>query len=237
MAGWRPSCSSSSAWWWAAPAAAGAGAAGYRAVTTNRRRARRLELDAARHEERPRLPHASSRLEARVARRQGRRARREGSRVTRPPRRSPKRGGARLRAKDRSGPRRLNLRASRSRHQGGAGAVPLRAAGCPAPDRGARRPPRRRDRTMARLRDRPDEGPVVSRRCSTRSIRRTLAFLRAQRDAQELRAAATERPGHADDVPRLSRCRAEPPKPPSRRRSATRWAIARDSASDLSGAR
>lgn len=32
--------------------AVGAGAAGYSAVTTNRRRARRLELDAARHEER-----------------------------------------------------------------------------------------------------------------------------------------------------------------------------------------
>ena len=39
-------------WWWIAPAAAGAGAAGYSAMTTNRRRARRLELDAARHEER-----------------------------------------------------------------------------------------------------------------------------------------------------------------------------------------
>ncbi|MCR2816260.1 hypothetical protein [Microbacterium jiangjiandongii] len=38
-------------WWWVAPAAAGAGALGYSALTTNRRRARRLELDAARHEE------------------------------------------------------------------------------------------------------------------------------------------------------------------------------------------
>lgn len=38
-------------WWWAAPAAAGIGAASYMGLTTGRRRARRLELDAARHEE------------------------------------------------------------------------------------------------------------------------------------------------------------------------------------------
>lgn len=38
-------------WWWIAPAAAGVGAVGYGALTTNRRRARRLALDAARQEE------------------------------------------------------------------------------------------------------------------------------------------------------------------------------------------
>lgn len=38
-------------WWWVAPAAAGAGAAAYTGLTTRRRRARRLELDAARHQE------------------------------------------------------------------------------------------------------------------------------------------------------------------------------------------
>lgn len=38
-------------WWWVAPAAAGAGAASYVGLTSGRRRARRLELDAARHEE------------------------------------------------------------------------------------------------------------------------------------------------------------------------------------------
>jgi hypothetical protein len=37
-------------WWWAAPAAAGAGAATYAGVTAKARRARRLELDAARRE-------------------------------------------------------------------------------------------------------------------------------------------------------------------------------------------
>ena len=37
--------------WWIAPATAGAGAVGYSAVTARSRRARRLELDAARHEE------------------------------------------------------------------------------------------------------------------------------------------------------------------------------------------
>jgi hypothetical protein len=40
-----------SSWWWVAPAAAGAGAATYAGLTTRSRRARRLELDAARHEE------------------------------------------------------------------------------------------------------------------------------------------------------------------------------------------
>lgn len=40
-----------STWWWIAPAAAGAGAATYAGLTTRTRRARRLELDAARHEE------------------------------------------------------------------------------------------------------------------------------------------------------------------------------------------
>jgi hypothetical protein len=39
------------AWWWAAPATVGLGVAGYAGVTTGRRRARRLALDAARHEE------------------------------------------------------------------------------------------------------------------------------------------------------------------------------------------
>jgi hypothetical protein len=40
-----------SGWWWIAPAAAGAGAVTYAGFTANGRRARRLELDAARHEE------------------------------------------------------------------------------------------------------------------------------------------------------------------------------------------
>ena len=38
-------------WWWVAPAAAGAGTAAYAGLTVKSRRARRLELDAARHEE------------------------------------------------------------------------------------------------------------------------------------------------------------------------------------------
>lgn len=38
-------------WWWVAPAAAGAGTAAYAGLTTRTRRARRLDLDAARHEE------------------------------------------------------------------------------------------------------------------------------------------------------------------------------------------
>lgn len=38
-------------WWWVAPATIAAGAGAYGALTTGRRRARRLELDAARHEE------------------------------------------------------------------------------------------------------------------------------------------------------------------------------------------
>lgn len=39
------------AWWWAAPTTVGLGAVGYAGLTTGRRRARRLALDAARHEE------------------------------------------------------------------------------------------------------------------------------------------------------------------------------------------
>ena len=38
-------------WWWVAPAVVSAGAASYAGLTTGRRRARRLELDASRHEE------------------------------------------------------------------------------------------------------------------------------------------------------------------------------------------
>ncbi|MET0297662.1 MAG: hypothetical protein ABW024_09690, partial [Microbacterium sp.] len=37
--------------WWIAPASLGAGGVGYAMITKNSRRARRLELDAARHEE------------------------------------------------------------------------------------------------------------------------------------------------------------------------------------------
>lgn len=40
-----------SSWWWVAPAAAGVGAVSYAGLTTRSRRARRLELDAARHDE------------------------------------------------------------------------------------------------------------------------------------------------------------------------------------------
>ena len=64
-------------WWWIAPVAAGAGAAGYAGLTTNRRRARRLELDAARHEER-RAYRELVAAQGAGARRQGRRARGEG---------------------------------------------------------------------------------------------------------------------------------------------------------------
>lgn len=38
-------------WWWVAPAAIGVGAATYSGLTTKSRRARRLDLDAARHDE------------------------------------------------------------------------------------------------------------------------------------------------------------------------------------------
>jgi hypothetical protein len=53
-----------SSWWWVAPAAAGAGAATYAGLTTRSRRARRLELDAARHQE----VHAYRELQAAKAR-------------------------------------------------------------------------------------------------------------------------------------------------------------------------
>ncbi|WP_404430297.1 hypothetical protein LG299_11415 [Microbacterium lacus] len=57
------------AWWWVAPAVAGAGAVGYSAMTSGRRRARRLELDAARHEQRTAyLALQTARIDSRDAR-------------------------------------------------------------------------------------------------------------------------------------------------------------------------
>lgn len=57
------------AWWWVAPAVAGAGAVGYSAMTSGKRRARRLELDAARHEQRTAyLALQTARIDSRDAR-------------------------------------------------------------------------------------------------------------------------------------------------------------------------
>lgn len=51
MGGVEPLLEFLAAWWWTAPTTVGVAAVGYASATTGRRRARRLALDAARHEE------------------------------------------------------------------------------------------------------------------------------------------------------------------------------------------
>jgi len=56
------------AWWWVAPTVVGLGAVSYGVLTTGRRRARRLELDAARHEvTTAHAAHAAARADVRSA--------------------------------------------------------------------------------------------------------------------------------------------------------------------------
>lgn len=56
------------AWWWVAPTVAGLGAVSYGVLTTGRRRAKRLELDAARHEvATAHAAHAAARADVRSA--------------------------------------------------------------------------------------------------------------------------------------------------------------------------
>ena len=176
-------------WWWAAPVAAGAGAAGYRAVTTNRRRARRLELDAARHEERLAYPQRFWPLAPTPA---PPRAMcwppRPG--VTRPPRCSPRRGGASAATKDREWSASLNLRAARSRIKAAQVQYHSRTADAPLPIEVL---VARQDAVTARwLAYETDPAKALSfPQMLDAQHPATLAFLRAQRDAQELRPAAT----------------------------------------------
>ncbi|GAA1977634.1 hypothetical protein [Microbacterium pumilum] len=175
-------------WWWAAPVAAGAGAAGYRAVTTNRRRARRLELDAAQYEER--LAYRSL-----LAARADSRAAKGDVLATKARRDAPASvlAEARRRAaamKDREWSASLNLRAARSRIQAARVQYHSRTPGAPLPIEVL---VARQDAVTARwLSYETDPAKALAfPQMLDAQHPTTLAFLRAQRDAQELRSAAT----------------------------------------------
>ena len=176
-------------WWWIAPAAAGAGAAGYSAMTTNRRRARRLELDAARHEER-RAYRAlqEARADARAAKGEMLAAKAAPG-VTLSALADARRRYALARDAERSSS--LKLRASRDRLR----ATDLRYRSAP---RDAPLPitalVARHDAVTARwLAYETDAATALSfPQMLDPQHPTTLAFLRAQRDAQTLRAAATQ---------------------------------------------
>jgi hypothetical protein len=176
-------------WWWIAPAAAGAGAAGYTAMTTNRRRARRLELDAARHEERTAYRELqSAKAEVRAAK-GALLAMKASPGASLPALAEARRRFARAREAERSSS--LTLRASRSwlkatdlRYHSTPRDAPLPIAALVA----------RHDAVTARwLAYETDAATALSfPQMLDPQHPATLAFLRAQRDAQTLRAAATQ---------------------------------------------
>jgi hypothetical protein len=176
-------------WWWIAPAAAGAGAAGYTAMTTNRRRARRLELDAARHEERLAYRELQT-AKAEVSAAKGAMLAIKSSPGTSLPALvEARRRFARAREAERSSW--LALRASRSwlkatdlRYRSTPRDAPLPIAALLG----------RHDAITARwLAYETDATTALSYpQMLDPQHPATLAFLRAQRDAQTLRAAATE---------------------------------------------
>lgn len=176
-------------WWWIAPAAIGVGAAGYGAVTTNRRRARRLELDAARHDERRTYRELQeARADARAAKGEMLAAKAaHGAPLT-------VLANARRRytiAREAERASSLKLRASRDRLK----ATYLRYRSAP---RDAPLPIEtlvaRHDAVTARwLAYETDAATALSfPQMLDPQHPSTLAFLRAQRDAQTLRAAATQ---------------------------------------------
>ena len=175
-------------WWWAAPVAAGVGAAGYRAVTTNRRRARRLELDAARHEERLAFRAVFvARAEVRAARGDvlAAKARRDAPASVH--------GEARRRlavTKDAERSATLALRASRNRIRAAQVQYHARTADAPLPIAVLMS---RQDAVTARwLTYETDPATALSYpQMLDAQHPATLAFLRAQRDAQSLRPASS----------------------------------------------
>lgn len=176
-------------WWWIAPAAAATGVAGYSAVTTNRRRARRVELDAARHEERRAYRELqATKAEVRAAKGEVLAARASRD-VPLSALANARRRYAFARESERSAS--LSLRASRDRLK----ATELRYRSAP---RDAPLPVEalvaRHDAVTARwLAYETDAATALSFPLMLDPQHPpTLAFLRAQRDAQTLRAAATQ---------------------------------------------
>ncbi|GAA1955004.1 hypothetical protein [Microbacterium deminutum] len=178
-------------WWWIAPVVAGVGAAGYRAVTTNRRRARRLELDAALYEERLAFRALLvARADSRAAKGDvlAVKARRDApaSVLAEARRRS-------AAAKDREWSASLNLRAARTRISAARVQYRTRVPDAPLPIDVL---VARQDAVTARwLSYETDPAKALSfPQMLDPQHPTTLAFLRAQRDAQELRPnAARER--------------------------------------------
>jgi hypothetical protein len=175
-------------WWWAVPVIAGIGAVVYGAVTTNGRRARRLELDAARLEERNAIQTlVTARADTRAAKSEvlAARARREAPRsvLTEAQRRAAE-------SRDLEWSASLNLRAARSRVRAARMQYHSRTTEAPLPIEAL---VARHDAVTARwLEYETDPAKALAFPQMLDSQHpATLAFLRAQRDAQQLRPAAT----------------------------------------------
>jgi hypothetical protein len=175
-------------WWWAVPVIAGVGAVVYGAVTTNGRRARRLELDAARLEERNAIQTLiAARADARTAKSEvlAARARRDAPRsaLTEAQRRAAE-------SRDLEWSASLNLRAARSRVRAARMQYHSRAADAPLPIEAL---VARHDAVTARWLEYetdPTKALAFPQMLDSQHPA-TLAFLRAQRDAQQLRPTAT----------------------------------------------
>jgi hypothetical protein len=177
-------------WWWVAPVAAGAGATAYGALTTKRRRARRLELDAARHEDRLayRALH-DARAQTRVAKADvltAKAQQRQAPAAMLDARR------ALAAARDSERAAALTLRASRSRLKVIYARYRTTPRSAPLP---IEQLVARHDAVTARwLEYETDAALALSFPQMLDSQHpSTLAFLRAQRDAQTLRGAAVEK--------------------------------------------
>lgn len=176
-----------SGWWWVAPAAAGVGAMSYAALTVRGRRARRIELDAARHEERmahQALQSAQAELRAAKAEVLAVKAGRDARALAEARRRL-----AVTKQTERSAS--LHLRAARDRLR--ATALRYRSMRRDSPHPVAELVARHDAVTARWLEYETDAGKALSfPQMLDPQHPPTLAFLRAQREAQTLRAAATQ---------------------------------------------
>jgi hypothetical protein len=177
-------------WWWVAPAAAGVGAMSYAGLTARGRRARRLELDAARHEERTAyraLQSAQADLRAAKAEVLVAKTRRDPSGVRAYD--DARRRLADIKLAERSAA--LKLRATRGRLKASVVRYRTTTRGAPLP---IEELVARHDAVTAKwLEYETDAGKALSfPQMLDPQHPPTLAFLRAQREAQTLRAEATQ---------------------------------------------
>jgi hypothetical protein len=176
-------------WWWIAPAAAGVGAMSYAGLTARGRRARRLELDAARHEERSAYRALqSAQADLRTARAEvlAAKARREPSGAAYA---DARRRLADIKLIERSAA--LQLRAARGRLKATLLRYRTSTRDAPLP---IEELVARHDAVTAQwLAYETDAGKALSfPQMLDPQHPPTLAFLRAQREAQTMRAAATQ---------------------------------------------